>query len=211
MAADRAIDRDLVVNGARGPDYIAAIGIAVEDAAHVQFFEFRPLRIVETLRIGLPHVEHGAGDRLAVHIEYAAGDDGRGAAFGAFGDVASLGQFRAAFAVKGSEDGGFGGSGRLAIADQIDQHGDAHGVRQQNEFLAFVGTHLAGGGEEFDGLQPFAFVETDVFDEGVNVLRQAQHDFAQARIGSALETAENFGGDVVFGGESRFYSSRSLP
>lgn len=35
----------------------------------------------------------------------------------------------------------------------------------------------------------------------VDVLRQAQHDLAQARIGSAFEAPENFRGDVVFGGE----------
>jgi len=56
-----------------------------------------------------------------------------------------------------------------------------------------------------DGLEPFLFVQAHILDEGVEVLREAQHDLTQTGVGSALEAAEHFGGDVVFGGEAGFY------
>jgi hypothetical protein len=60
-----------------------------------------------------------------------------------------------------AEDSGFGGAGRLAVADEIDKHGDAHHVRQENEFLPLVGTQLAGGSEELDGLEPITLANDE--------------------------------------------------
>ena len=57
-------------------------------------------------------------------------------------------------------------------------------------------------GQEFDALRPLRFVELDFLEECVKVLHQALHDLLQARILGDVESAQDFRGDVVFGGET---------
>jgi hypothetical protein len=63
---------------------------------------------------------------------------------------------------------------------------------------------MAGPGKEFDSLPPLRFLELNLLEECVDVLHQALYDLFQARILRAFESPEDFRGDVVFSGETRF-------
>src|SRR4029077_5357877 len=88
---------------------------------------------------------------------------------------------------------------RLAMADQIDHHRHAEGVREQNELLPLVAAHPTGLGQDLDRLEPLCFGQFDLFDEGVQVLNETQHDLPQPWVGCLGKSLQYLGGDVVFG------------
>jgi hypothetical protein len=78
----------------------------------------------------------------------------------------------------------------------IDEGGEADGVRQQNELLASRRAHLAHLGHELDALDPLARREVDLAREGVQVAHRAFHDLLHARIGRGGHLLDHGVGDV---------------
>jgi len=142
-------------------------------------------------------VEHRAGDRPAIEIEHPAADQGRNAAGVAMGDIAAFRHLRRAEAVERAEDGGFGGALGFAVIDEIDHHRDAERVGEEDELLALVAAHLARFGQDLDRLKPLRLGQLDLFDEGVEMANEAQHDLPQPRVRRRGKPRQYLGGDVV--------------
>ena len=68
------------------------------------------------------------------------------------------------------------------VVQAVDQRREAERVGQQDEFLPFRRAHLAGGGHEFDALDPFRRRQIDLAGEGMEVLDRRRHDRLQARV-----------------------------
>ena len=71
---------------------------------------------------------------------------------------------------------------RSGVVQAVDQRREAERIGQQDEFLPLRRTHLAGGGHEFDALDPFRRRQIDLAGEGMEVLDRRRHDRLQARV-----------------------------
>ena len=161
------VRRDRVVDRQYRADQIAALGVAVELAAHVQPVQLLVLGIVEPVGLRLPDVEHRAGDRLAVEIEHSAADQRRGAGVVAMGDVAAGRHLRGAKPVERAEHRRFGRPVGFPMIEQVDHHRDAQRIGEQDEFLPLVAAHLTGFGQDLDRLEPFGLGQLHLLDEGM--------------------------------------------
>src|SRR5205814_5722577 len=146
----RTVVRDRVRRGPHGTHVVASVRVGTVPAAQVvRRLDVRLLDGVEAAAVVLPQVEHGARDRLAAGGQYAAGQPrllpggtgpGRhrlaGRAPGGVRDV------------ERAEDGRLGG-GRVVpgVVHEVDQRGQAPGVRQQDELLPGRLAALPGRGD----------------------------------------------------------------
>jgi hypothetical protein len=78
---------------------------------------------------------------------------------------------------------GLGAARGLALVHRRDQHRQAQRVGQQHEFLPLVAAQPPGVAEEADAVEPFGLGQPCFAGEGVQVLHQAGHQLAQARLG----------------------------
>ena len=79
------------------------------------------------------------------------------------------------------------------------EHRDAERVGEEDELLALVVGDVAGGGEELDPFEPLGLGELALLHERVQVAHERGEDLPQARVGAALEPADDRLGDVVLG------------
>jgi hypothetical protein len=140
----------------------------VIEAAHPRFFGAF-LRLVESFAVGLPQVEHRAGNRLAVEAAHCAGDEGRNARR-ALRHVAAVGNLGCVGDMEWSFDGGRRCAGLEAIVDRVDQHAHAHDVGKQDDFLPLLVGHLSAAGDEVDRLEPLGAGRLDVAHERMQML-----------------------------------------
>ena len=89
------------------------------------------------------------------------------------------------------------------MIDQVDDHRDAQRIGQQDELLPGGIARMPGGGGKVDALKPFRLGQLHLFDERMEMTRQAEHDLAQPRIRRALEAAQPVIGNVVFSSSRR--------
>ena len=178
------------------------------DAAHIAFGTF-DLRLVKAFTVGLPHVEHDAGKRLAVEVGDLAGDEA-GNSRRAFGHVAAVCDFRRIHNMKRPLDSGGRGGAGLTMVDAIDQHRNTEHVRGQDEFLALGIADLTGAGEPIDGREPFLLGRLDLAHEGMHVLDERGHDLAQTRIGNVAPALDRQIGQVLLRHEGHIVSPEWL-
>jgi hypothetical protein len=136
------------------------------------------LNVVEALVIGLPDIDLGVIDRLAVGPGDASLDQHR-VAFLVEADIRAHRQFRRVGNVERAKNGGFGRTRRLAVVDGVNQHRDAQDIGQQDIFLPPVIAHLAGPGQEHDRLEPFLLGGFDLLDGRMKVPRDHLHHLRQ--------------------------------
>jgi hypothetical protein len=84
--------------------------------------------------------------------------------------------------VERPEHGVLGRTARSAVVDGIDQHGKAQRVGQQDELLPVLIAHLAGAGQEIDGVVPLALAQIHILGKGMQMLHQRAHHLGKARV-----------------------------
>ncbi len=62
------------------------------------------------------------------------------------------------------------------MVDEVDHHGDAERIGEQNKLLALVIALVPGVGEKPDALKPLFLCELNLLHKGVQVFHQAGHD-----------------------------------
>ncbi|MNV69141.1 hypothetical protein D3C71_1620360 [compost metagenome] len=139
------------------------------------------LHVVETVVVGLPDIQGRAGNRVSCDVEHPAADQRR-LALAVQANVRAVLVARRVGHVERTEDRIRRGALRPPMVDCIHQHGRAQHVRQQDVFLAPVGAHLPGSGEELDGLEPLIMGRFDFLDGRVQMPGQYRHDLNQTRV-----------------------------
>ncbi|MNG27265.1 hypothetical protein D3C84_1123630 [compost metagenome] len=82
------------------------------------------------------------------------------------------------------------------MVDRIDQHRNAKGVRQQDEFLAHQAIALVPGvGQKTNAFDPLLFGQFDLADKRMQVAHQALHDLSVTRVGRIVEAVHCLLGD----------------
>src|SRR6266436_7144533 len=189
--ADWTVMRDRIGGRLDGPEMEAAILVGVEPRAHREIANLvELLYVVVAVVVGVPNIDHGAGERPAVDGRDRTGDQHR-VALHAAGDVLTYLLLRRGLNEEWPEHRGLGGAFRHRMVDRIDQHGDAERVGQQDEFLALVVAHVAGASEEVDAVFPFLLGRAHLAHEGMEVPHQRVADLFDARIGRALDPLEH--------------------
>src|SRR4029077_9902543 len=82
--------------------------------------------------------------------------------------------------IERSEDRGVSDAGTRYIVDRVNQHRNPQNVREQDEFLTVIGTHLPGTGEEVDGLPPLTLRQLRFPDDRMKVPDNDRHHLAQS-------------------------------
>ena len=196
---DRAIGRYGVIPGLDAAKPVGAVATGAEDAAQVKFgLDALLLDIIKAFVVGLPDVDFGSVNRLALGIKDTPAHE-HGLAFLVEADVGAHFQLRRAVNMERAEHGRFRGARRFAVVDGVDQHGNAHDVGKQDKFLAPVVGLVAGGGEELDGLQPFVLAGFELFDRCVQVLDQYADYLPQPWVSVGGDAADDDFGGVGFG------------
>ena len=142
----------------------------------------RLLHVVAAIAVRLPHVEHRALDRAASGVRHPTGDHAR-LALAVAADVEPHLLHPDPLHVEGTEDRRLRPAVPCAMVDRLEEHGDAERVGEQDPFLAPVVAHLAGGGQEVDGLTPFLDGRLVLLHEGMEVPDGRLHDLPEARSG----------------------------
>src|SRR6202021_707125 len=114
---------------------IRAVRLRMVKAAHPRPGDFRTLRLVKTIAVGLPQIEHRSDNRLTCSARDLATDEARNA-WRVYRHVATVGDRRRVGDMEGTFHGTRGRTVRLPVVDRIDQHADAKNVGHQDEFLA---------------------------------------------------------------------------
>ena len=174
--ADRAVHRDRVALRRDGPYAVGAVVPAGELAAQPGLVHLE-LGLVRAVAVGLPHVEHGARDRLALEVAHHAEDVER-VTLDADGHVPGVAELRGALDVEGAEHRGGRGPVVEAVVQLHDQHGQAEDVGGEDELLALVVGHLTGARQPLDGGHPLVLGEPDLAGEVVQVPHQTGEDSA---------------------------------
>src|SRR6266511_5654780 len=188
--AHRAVDRDRVGGRPDRPEAEAPVPVREQVPAAARVLEVGVLDVVEALVVGLPDLEAGAGDGLAVQGADRSLDEAGLTGGAAREVVAQLEPWRAVH-VEGPEHGGLGGPRRPAVVYPDGEHGDAEDVGQEDELLALAGGDLPGAGQEVDAAAPLLLGELHLPHEGVQVPDEALHDRAEPVAGRLLEAGEH--------------------
>ncbi|MCY1486141.1 hypothetical protein D9M68_197800 [compost metagenome] len=183
-----AIRRAAVAGRHDAAGAVAAVGVG-EDAAAQVVFGLALVEVgVQAPGVGVPEIDGGAGDRVAVQVEDAAFEEHHGAR------VAAVVHPRLAFAqrraghVQRAFDGARGAAGMAAfgvpgVAQQVEEVLDAEAGHQQAGFAAPAqAVQVVHRGPEL------VVADLQVFDQLRGVLQDAQHDLLHAR--AALVVAE---------------------
>ena len=182
----------------RGAEPVPAVRPGHELAPHVVLgLLVRLLHVVAAVAVRLPHVEHRALDRASSGVRHPAGDHAR-LALAVATDVEPHRLHADPLHVEGTEDRRLRPAVPCAMVDRLEKHGDAERVGEQNPFLAPVVAHLAGGGQEVDGLTPFLDGRLDLLHEGMEVPDGRLHHLPEARVRTALEPGDDGFGGVFF-------------
>ena len=135
--ADRTVVGDRVVDRAHGAEPVAALRRRSEQAPQVHALLPVVLDVVEAVRAHLPHVERGAGDRLAVEVRDRAPHDERLTVV-VDDDRARRVLRRSPVDVERAEHRRLGGAVGCVVVDHLDQHRHAERVGEEDELLAHV-------------------------------------------------------------------------
>ena len=193
---DRPIHRDRIGCRDDGLEREGAVGAGPDHGTPLRTIEVGTLHVVEAFGIGLPDVDDGARDLLAVQAADRAAHVQR-RADRALRHVGAVRQFRRVLHVERPEDRGFGAALGLVLVQRDRQHRQAEHVGQQDELLTLVVALLAGRRQERDGALPFAFGQSVLAGEVVEVRDEAGHQLLQARIGRVGETIDHCPRDGV--------------
>jgi hypothetical protein len=189
--AARPVGGDRVAGRDDAAEPVAAVGVRGEQPAQVAQVLGGVLGVVVAGVVGLPDVEDGAGDRLAVGVgDPAAHDHDLGALpLGTLGDPVAV------------APGGSGGVERaldrrrrgVRAADEVDVvdgRGQAEHVREQDELVAVLAGDLAGADEEAQPGEPLLGRRPGLAHEGVQVADQRGDQLVEPRV-VALDLAED--------------------
>ncbi len=166
------------------------------DAAQVGARLLGQLHLVDALLVGLPHVERGPRDGLALQVAHLAGDVA-GLAFDPFGHVAAGLQLGGIVHVEWPQHRVRGGPLRQPVVQHHRQHRQADDVAHQDVLAPRVGGPLADPGEEVQALQPFLVAEVHLPGEGVHVLDRRGHDLGEPRVVGGGPAGDRLVGDGV--------------
>ena len=176
---DRAVERDEIAERPHCADEVIALVVGIEDAAAIDLLD-AVLDVVAPVGRRLPHRHLGTRAGCALRVGDAPGHGDFGAV-GLLGDLGTAFEFRSALAEEGAEQAGAGRLLNLGLVmHDVDQRGEAHRVRKQNELLPGRRAGLADLGHELDALDPFGRREIDLARKGVQVPHGRFHDLLHA-------------------------------
>jgi hypothetical protein len=98
---------------------------------------------------------------------------------------------------EGTKHGGFGRARGRLVVERHHHHRQPQHVGEQDELLALVVAHFAGGGQELDALEPLFLGQVDLARERVQVLHQALHQLLEAGILDVLQARDHRFGQCV--------------
>ena len=138
------------------------------------------LDVIQLIRSSLPNLYQRVRNGLPLGVGDAAAHHQWLARFLAKQDSVALREFTLMPGIERAEDGGVTDAGTRYIVDRVDQHRNAQNVREQDQFLAAFGTHLAGTRKEVDGLPPLALRDLRFPDDRMQMADDDLHDRPQS-------------------------------
>ena len=204
--AHRAVVGHRVKRRSDRPETVVTISVGMEACAQGHGGVRAFLQVVEAFRVARPDIELAVGNGLADRIGHAAMVVGRLARL-THAEVRPQGQLGRAFPEKGAEHRGLGGAlaatlclegrSRLGLLNGHHQHGDAQGIGQQDELLAFFVTHLARLSQELDTGHPFFGRDLHLLHKGMGVLDEGGHHFFEPGLFAVGHAGDDGLGEVL--------------
>ena len=180
-----------------------------ELAAQVHVGLGRVLVLVEPFGRGLPDIDLGAGDRLAVRVLHVRGDEQlRSRRRRAHDRAAVLGARRIEPPERAEQVRRGLGLPVVAVVEQAHQRRDAERAGHQHRLVVERVGVLPDGVDVGRGLLEFDLGELHLADEGVQVPHQRRHDLAEARVGRVLDLAQHRLGDRIRSVDDHVHVSR---
>ena len=152
------------------------------------------LHRVEPVGRGLPDVDGGARQWPPRRVANVAGDQ-QGLRSEVVGDRVAVCSPGRTLDIERPEHRRLGRGASHAVVDQVHEHRETERVREQDELLPLVATHLAGIGEKADTRDPLRLGERLLHGELVEVTDKAADQLPQARIGTVGEALDHLRGE----------------
>jgi hypothetical protein len=148
--------------------------------------------------VGLPDVEHPAGDRVPRQVAHRAVQVERRTRQ-AVGHVAGVVELRGAVDVEGAEHGGRRRLRVEAVVHLDDEHRQPEHIGGEDELLPLLVADLAGGGQPLHRGHPLGLGQPHLPREVVQVPHERGHQLGQARVLRRRPALHREIGDVVLG------------
>src|SRR5690349_12435703 len=195
--ADRTVDRNGISRRLDAAKADMTVRIGRELAAQIHVGLYRVLVFVKTFRRGLPDIDLGADDRLAVHIAEPGIDEQRRTGRGRPYDRAAIRRAWRIHAPERAEKIGVGfGLAAIAVIEETDQAGKAERAGHQHGFVVGLAGTLAQCDDVADRRLKLLLGQFHLAGEIMQVADKRRQYFAQPRIFAAGNLAQYRFGDV---------------